>query len=71
MECSPNHQEFSYIWGDQSLILILYLLFTSSFFNSLNFFYFSNGEGPSIRTICLEVSITMAFETRFTLQSLW
>ena len=71
MECSSNHQEFFYIQGDQSLSLILYFLFISSFFNSLNFFYFSNAEGPSVRIISLEVPITMAFETLFNRQSFW
>jgi len=71
MECSTNHQEFTYIQSDQSLIRILYFLFTCSFFNSLNFFHLFNAENSSIRTIYLEVSITMTFKTLFTLKSLW
>jgi len=71
MECSLNHQEFTYIWSDQSLTLILYFLFTCSFFNNLNFIHLYNGESPSVTTIRLEVPITMTFETLFSLQSLW
>ena len=69
MKFSLNHQEVTHIQSEQTFISILYFLFTSGFFNSLNFFYLSNDKSPSIRTIRFEVSITMSFETLFTRQS--
>jgi len=54
-----------------NLVLILSFLLTYSFLNNLDFFHFSNGESSSIGTICLEMSIIMAFETLFTVQFLW
>jgi len=62
MKCSSNHPEFTHIQSDQSLIFILYFLFTSSFSNNLNFFHLSNGESTSIRTIRLEVPIAMTLK---------
>jgi len=67
MEWSLNYQEFTHVWSDQSLILILDFLLTSCFLNSLNFLYFSNSKSSPTKTIHLKVSITMAFETLFTL----
>ena len=52
------------------MILILELLFTSLFLNSLDFLYFSNGESFSIGTIYLKVSMATAFEALLSLQSL-
>jgi len=70
MECSLNYEEFIRNQGDLSLVILGFLL-TSCFFYSLDLFHFSNGESSLIKTICLEVSTIMTFETLFTLQSIW
>jgi len=70
-ECPSNYEEFTHIQSDQSMILIFEFFLTSCFFNSLEFFQFSNGESSSVGTICLEVSITMEFEALVALRPLF
>jgi len=47
-ECSLNHEEFTYAWSDQNVILIFEFLFVSCFLNSLEFFHFPNGESSMV-----------------------
>ena len=67
---SSNHQLLLNIRSDQSVIPFLKVLFTSRFFNNLDFLYLSNDESSPVRKIRLKIPIAMAIQGLFFFQFL-